>query len=86
MNKKMGNKLRRIFSPTPEERKEDLRKYRKIYNELKQEKGCSTCKHCVHVSDYPAFVIAEECECKVGLQCDTVLFTVKGCKKWEEET
>ena len=57
-----------MFSPTPEERKEDLRKYRKIYNELKQDKGCSTCKHCVHVADYLAFVTAEECECKAGIR------------------
>lgn len=83
--KKMGNKLRRIFSPTPEEREENLRKYRNLFNDLKQKKGCSTCKHCVHVADYPDFVTAEECECKAELQCDTVLFTVKNCEKWEED-
>ena len=54
----------------------------KLYNELKDKRGCSTCAHCKHVNDYPAFVIAEECVCMAGLECDTVLFTVKDCKEW----
>lgn len=54
----------------------------KIYNELKDKKGCSTCKNCKHVYLYPPFVTAEECECTVGLKCDTVLFSVENCPKW----
>jgi hypothetical protein len=53
-----------------------------LYNEQKKERGCSTCKHCVRVRDFPSFVTAEECDCSVGLECDTVLFNVKNCPKW----
>lgn len=77
------NNLRRVFAPTPEEQREDLERYKAIYNSLKPERGCSTCKHCVHAISYPSFVTGEECECDAGLKCDTVLFTVKNCKKWE---
>jgi hypothetical protein len=56
-----------------------------LYNEFKIKRGCSTCKHCKHVNDYPAFVTAEECICMAGLECDTVLFSVKNCKKWVGE-
>ena len=52
------------------------------YEELKADKGCSTCKHCRHVRNYPGFVTGEECECNAGLECDTVLFRVKNCLKW----
>lgn len=53
-----------------------------LYNEQKADKGCSTCKNCEHVRYYPAYVTGEECECTAGLECDTVLFTVKNCPKW----
>jgi len=54
----------------------------KLYNEQKVDKGCSTCKYCEHIRDYPAYVTGEECECTAGLKCDTVLFAVKNCSKW----
>jgi hypothetical protein len=54
----------------------------KLYNEQKDDKGCSTCKHCEHIHDYPAYVTAEESICRAGLECDTVYFTVKNCPKW----
>ena len=78
------NKLRRIFNPTKEEQEEDRQKYKKIHYELVKKKGCSTCKHCVHVRNYPGFVTAEECECSAGLECDTVLFSVINCPEWIE--
>ena len=53
-----------------------------LYNEFKSERGCSTCKNCKHVYNYPAFVMAEECVCEAGLECDTVLFRVKDCESW----
>jgi hypothetical protein len=53
-----------------------------LYNELKAKRGCSTCAHCKHIYDYPAYVTAEECVCMAGLECDTVLFSVKNCKEW----
>ena len=81
----MSNKLRRIFSPTPEEQKEDFERYQKMYDELAKEKECSTCKYCVHVRSCPSFVTGEECECTAGLKCDTVLFSVSNCPKWEEK-
>lgn len=54
----------------------------KIYNELKDEKGCSTCKNCTRIYHYPDFVTAEECVCTAGLECDTVLFSVTNCPRW----
>ena len=53
-----------------------------LYNEQKVDKGCSTCKFCKHVRNYPGFVTGEECDCTAGLECDTVLFSVKNCPKW----
>ena len=76
------NKLRRIFNPTREEQEEDRQKYKALYYELAEKKGCSTCKHCIHVRNYPGFVTAEECECSAGLECDTVLFSVENCTEW----
>lgn len=55
------------------------------YNENKEKKGCSTCKNCEHAYNYPAYVTAEEYVCRAGLECDTVLFTVKNCPKWVGE-
>lgn len=57
---------------------------KKCHEELKKERGCSTCKNLKHVRDYPGFVDAEENECTARLECDTVLFSVKNCPKWEE--
>lgn len=76
---------RRIFCPTPEEQREDFERLKKIHDELAKKKGCSTCKYCVYVCHYPGFVIGEECECAAGLECDTVLFSVSNCPKWEEK-
>lgn len=55
---------------------------KKLYDEQKEDKGCSTCKNCKHVIDYPGYVTGEESICTVGLECDTVLFKVKQCPKW----
>ena len=54
----------------------------RLYNEQKSDRGCSTCKNCEHKYNYPDYVTGEECVCTVGLECDTVLFTVKNCPKW----
>ena len=81
----MIKSFRRVFNPTVEEQKEDFLFLKKIHDELVKEKGCSTCIHCIHVINYPGFVTGEECECDVGLECDTVLFKVKNCEKWEED-
>ena len=56
-----------------------------IHEELKENKGCSTCKNCVRVRQYPDYFTAEECECLAGLKCDTVLFKVSNCDKWEDK-
>lgn len=77
--------FRRIFCPTLEEQKEDFERYKKLHDELAKKKGCSTCKYCVRVRHYPGFVTGEECECIAGLECDTVLFSVSNCPKWEEK-
>lgn len=80
----MGNKLRRVFLPTEEERKEAIERIRIIHEALSRERGCSTCKHCIHKVNYPGVVTAEECECDAGLKCDTVEFTIKNCVSWED--
>ena len=78
------NKLRRMFNPTPEEELEDLIDFKTRWvDDLRKKRGCSTCNNCKHVNDYPAFVTAEECICTAGLECDTVLFRVENCSKWE---
>lgn len=75
----------RVFNPTPEQQAEDRKRYIDIHKELAKEKGCSTCVNCKHVTNYPGFVLGEECECLAGLKCDTVFFTVKNCPQWVEE-
>lgn len=79
------NKLRRMFAPTPEEEIEDNFVFEKMFNKLAEEKGCCTCNYCRHVIDYPGFVTGEESKCDVGLQCDTVYFSVRNCPKWERK-
>lgn len=74
------NKLKCMFCD-----KYENEHYLRLYNEFKNEKGCSTCKNCKHVIDYPVFVTAEESVCTVGLECDTVTFKVKNCPKWVGE-
>ena len=59
-----------------------LENIKRLYNEQKENKGCSTCKHCEPVYNYPSFVTAEESICRAGLEWDTVYFTVKNCPKW----
>ena len=76
------NKLRRIISPTPEERAEDNARMKRVFEKAAKDRGCSTCGNKRHVADYPGFVTAEENECTVGLKCDTVLFRVKNCPKY----
>ena len=70
------NKLRRIFNPTPEEEIEDNQKIIDMVSGFYKDRGCK------HVINYPGFVTGEECECTVGLECDTVLHTIKNCSKY----
>lgn len=74
----MKNKLRCTFCTKYQDEQCEL-----IYNEMKVYKDCSTCAHCKHVRYLPGFVTGEECECQVGLECDTVAFSVKNCPKWK---
>lgn len=74
----------RTFHPTPEEKAEDERRLRELHEKLSKEKGCVTCRNCKQIYRYPGFVTAEECVCTAGLICDTVLHSVKNCKKYEE--
>lgn len=73
-----------VFYPTPEQIQEAEERFRKLHEELAVKRGCSTCKHCIHVRNYPDYVTGEECECDAGLECDTVLFQVNNCEKWED--
>ena len=76
--------FRRTFFPTKEEVEQQKEFIRKIHNENKIKRGCTTCANCIHVISYPGFVTGEECECSVGLECDTVLGRVRNCKKYVE--
>lgn len=53
------------------------------YIRQKDEKSCLTCRNCMEMYRYPGFVTAEECECLQGLECDTILHSVKNCPKWD---
>ena len=75
------NKLREIFF---DESGKTARLIQKCHDELKKNKGCSTCKNTKKVNSYPGFVTGEENQCTKGLTCDTVLFTVTNCPSWEE--
>lgn len=76
------NKLRELLYDESGQMAEFIRK---CHEEQKVKKGCSTCKNIRHVIDYPGFVTGEENECTAGLTCDTVLFSVTDCPKWEEQ-
>lgn len=78
----MANKLQEVFFDVSGKTQAFIEK---CHNEQKVYKGCSTCANIKHVRDYPNFVTAEENECTVGLECDTVLFEVKNCPKWKEK-
>ncbi len=80
----MSNKFKRIFNPTPEEKAEDRERFLALHKELAKKKGCSTCMNIRRVVHYPDFVTGEECECAVGLECDTVLFSVENCPRWTD--
>lgn len=76
--------FRRVFQPTEKEKKQDELQLKKIWDEAKKKRNCVTCEYCVHVIDYPGFVTGEECECTVGLKCDTILDTTVNCRQYKE--
>lgn len=80
----MRSVFRRVFFPTKEEQEQQKNFIRNIHNKNKVKRGCTTCANCVHVRDYPGFVTGEECECSVGLECDTVLDSVRNCERYIE--
>lgn len=82
----MSNKLWEMFFPSPERIAKMRAIAKEIHDTEKVKKGCVTCSHCHHIYNYPGFVTAEECECDVGLECDTVLYSIENCPKWEEKT
>lgn len=78
----MRSTFRRVFSPTKEEIHQQCEFLRKIHRESAKKRGCNTCANCVQVRHYPGFVTGEECECTLGLKCDTMLDTVRNCEKY----
>ncbi len=74
----MKNKLRCLLGCEKYENELTM----KLYKQQAPNKGCSTCKNCIRVMNLPGFVTGEECECTAGLECDTVLFSVKNCPRW----
>ena len=80
----MGNKIRDIFCPSEEKVAAYRAQRMLIFESLSKREGCETCAHCRRITEYPGFVTGEECECTVGLACDTVLFRVTHCPKYEK--
>ena len=76
-NNRMRNELRCMFCEEYQ-----TEHFMLLYKKFKHEKGCSTCKYCRHIIDYPGFVTGEECLCEAGLACDTVSFSIQNCPKW----
>ena len=76
--------FRKTFFPTKEETEKQKEFLIKIHKESAKKCGCTTCANCIQVRHYPDFVTGEECECSVGLKCDTVLDRVRNCKKYVE--
>lgn len=74
--------FRKTFFPTKEETEKQKEFLIKIHKESAKKRGCITCVNCVQVRHYPGFVTGEECECTLGLKCDTILDTVKNCEKY----
>lgn len=76
--------LRMLFDPTPDEASTLNKRLKQVFDMCAKDRGCSTCENCVHVRDYPGFITSEENECTVGLECDTVFFSVKNCPQYKE--
>ena len=78
--------FRRTFRPTPEEKKKDIEFLQRLWDENKKKRGCLTCANSKHIRNYPGFVLGEEYECIVGLECDTILDSVRNCEQYVEGT
>ena len=78
--KNVGNLLRRIFSPTPEEQEEDRKNYERIFADLAKDKGCNTCEHYKSISHFHSYALKEWCD--IGNECDTAFHTVTNCPEW----
>ena len=76
--------FQKTFKPTAAQMQADKENYELTFAKLAKEQGCSTCRHCKpNGFDYPNQVTYERNYCDTGLECDTVLFSVKNCPKWE---
>lgn len=89
------NSFRRAFFPTEKEKEEKWKSYQKLCRDLAKEKGCSTCKFRIKKPNQPKlpdYILNEENMCIRGLECDTVVFSVKNCplykseEKWYDDT
>lgn len=76
-----------VFKPTPEEQAMQRTRMQKVFNMAAKDEGCSTCEYCVVNTDlpyHPTFGMVEQNKCMQGLECDTVLFSVKHCPKYKK--
>lgn len=79
----MGNKLRRIFFPTEEERAEDFQKVKEVMRKAVEEKSCSVC---THFYDYSTGV-STNYGCELGDDYNNCAISRIGrgeCDRWEE--
>lgn len=74
-----------VFRPTQGEIEARNNLIKRLYEEEVVKKGCLACTHCHHVRRYPDYVTGEEYDCEAGLECDTILDTVKDCPSWEKQ-
>lgn len=80
----MGNKLRRIFFPTEEEREEDRRVIKDLMRKAVEERCCSVC---THFYDYSTGVYTNY-GCDLGDDYNDIAICRIGrgeCDRWEKD-
>lgn len=74
--------FRRVFNPTPEEKKHDYEFIEKIYNDQKKNRDCHTCVNCIITGTCQGY---PEAKCVVGYEPDPVYNSRKNCDQYIEK-
>ena len=79
------NKLKRLFNPSYEEKKEDEQKLNKIIQRLKDDKHCRFCIHSIEKPHYEMqYEAGTDVYCKVWHELRLSYPTGQQCVWWEE--
>ena len=79
------NKLWELFNPTLIDQLKDMKKMKDLHDKAAVEKGCATCRNKELIGEYnPSWYDCEKYRCTMGLECDTMLSSVKDCPMWED--